>query len=176
MQRVVNKSSCGGNFTPGWFSFNNSETVKAVTLTFCSIQYHFITDIRAKFGIPNFSQSSDIGQNSDGGISDFWIACQCLIKENCHNSRTSDDNNMKLGPVTKLDKRNKTMLKYFNDDVISANCNVIVIFPISGQFGVIREQDSGRRVCKIYIFINNNLLFYKNWKQNSRQLSHYCFE
>ena len=27
----------GGNFTPCWFALNNSETVKAVTLTFCSI-------------------------------------------------------------------------------------------------------------------------------------------
>ena len=31
-----------------------------------------------------------------------------LIKENCHNSRTSDDIDMKLGPVTNLDKKNKT--------------------------------------------------------------------
>ena len=25
------------NPSPGWFSFNNSETIKAVTLAFCSI-------------------------------------------------------------------------------------------------------------------------------------------
>ena len=68
-------------------------------------------DILAKFGIRNSSQSLEIGQNSDGGISDFWISGQSLIKENCHNSRTSDDIDMKLGPVTKLDKRNKTTLK-----------------------------------------------------------------
>ena len=42
------------------------------------------------------------------GVSDFG---QSLIKENCHNSRTSDDINMKLGPVPKLDKKNKTMSK-----------------------------------------------------------------
>ena len=94
MHRVVNKSSCGGNFTPCWFSHNNSETVKATTLVFCSIQYHFIIDIRAKFGIPNLPHSSDIRQNSDGGIPDFWISSQCLIKGNCHNSRTSDDIDM----------------------------------------------------------------------------------
>ena len=29
------------------------------------------------------------------------------MKRNCHNSRTSDDIDMKLGPVTKPDKRNK---------------------------------------------------------------------
>ena len=41
---------------------------------------------------------------------------------------------MKLGPVTKQYKRNKTASKNF-DEVISANCNVSVVFPISDQFG-----------------------------------------
>ena len=36
---------------------------------------------------------------------------------------------MKLGPVTKLDKRNKTTLNKIDDDVMSANCDVIVFFP-----------------------------------------------
>ena len=35
---------------------------------------------------------------------------------------------MKLGPVTKLDKRNKTTTKKINDHVMLANCEVIVIF------------------------------------------------
>ena len=71
----------------------------------------WIRDIHAKFCIHNSPQSSDIGQNSDGGISVFRISGQSLIKENCHNSRTRDDIDMKLGPVTKLDKRNKTTSK-----------------------------------------------------------------
>ena len=33
------------------------------------------------------------------------------MKENCHNSRTSDDNDITLGTVTKLDKRNKRASK-----------------------------------------------------------------
>ena len=33
------------------------------------------------------------------------------LKENCHNSRTSDGIDIKLGPVPKPDKRNKTTLK-----------------------------------------------------------------
>ena len=49
---------------------------------------------------------------------------------------------------------------------MSANCGVIVIFLIYGQFGAIRKPDSGRIVSKIYIFINSNLLSYKTWKQN----------
>ena len=36
---------------------------------------------------------------------------QSLIKRNCHNFRTSDDIDMKLGPVTKLDKKDKTTSK-----------------------------------------------------------------
>ena len=39
---------------------------------------------------------------------------------------------MKLGPVTKPDKRNKTMSKKFDDDVMLGNCDVIVILPIYG--------------------------------------------
>ena len=93
---------------PPFSPLNNSEMAKeAVTLTFLQ----FIRDICAKFGILNSSQSPDIGQNSREGISNFRISGQSLIKENCHNSRTSDDIDMKLGPVTKLDKKNKTPSK-----------------------------------------------------------------
>ena len=46
------------------------------------------------------------------------------------------------------------------------NCVIIVIFLICGQFGTIRKPDSKWLVCKIYIFINKNLLSYKIWKQN----------
>ena len=56
-------------------------------------------------------------QNSDGGISNFQISSQSLIKENCHNSRISNDIDMKLEAVTKPDNRNKTMSKKIDDDV-----------------------------------------------------------
>ena len=39
---------------------------------------------------------------------------------------------MKLGPVTKFDKRNKAKPKNFDDDVMPANFDLIVIFPIYG--------------------------------------------
>ena len=68
---------------------------------------------------------------------------------------------MRLGPVTKLDKRNKTTLKKIDYDVMSKNCDAIVIFSIYAQFGAIRKPDSGCRVCKNYVFINNHLLSYK---------------
>ena len=49
---------------------------------------------------------------------------------------------MKLGPLTKLDKRNKKTSKKFEDDVMLTNCDVIVNFPIYSQFGAIRKPSS----------------------------------
>ena len=49
---------------------------------------------------------------------------------------------------------------------MSENCDVIVIFLIYGQFGAKQMPDSGRMVCKIYIYINSNFSFYKSGKQN----------
>ena len=68
---------------------------------------------------------------------------------------------MKLGPVTKLDKINKITPKKFDDDVMSENCDVIIIFPIYGQFGAIRKPYSGCIVYRTYIIINSNVLSYK---------------
>ena len=73
-----------------------------------------------------------MGQNSDGGISDFWISGQSFIKKNCHKSRISHDIDIKIGPVTKLDKGNTTLSKKTDNDVTSANCDIIVIFLIYG--------------------------------------------
>ena len=69
---------------------------------------------------------------------------------------------MKLRPVTKFDKRNKTTLKNIDVDAMSKNCDVTVIFQISGQFGAVQRPDFGHRVCKSYLFSNSNLLSYKN--------------
>ena len=44
---------------------------------------------------------------------------------------------MKLEPVTKNDKRNKTTPKKLDDNVMPENCDFIVIFSIYGQFGAI---------------------------------------
>ena len=73
---------------------------------------------------------------------------------------------MTLRPVTKIAKRNKTTSNKFDDDVMSTNFDVIVIFLINGKFEATLKPDSGCIVCKTYIFINSSLLFYKNWKQN----------
>ena len=57
--------------TPCWFSLRIKNS--------SSIQQHFIKDIRVKFVISNSSQSPDIAQNSDWGISDFQISGPPLI-------------------------------------------------------------------------------------------------
>ena len=75
----------------------------------------------------NTPHSQDIGQNSDGGIPD--------------NSRTSDNIDMKLGQVTKRDKRNKSPSKKFADNIMTENYGVIVIFTIYGQFRALRKPD-----------------------------------
>ena len=73
---------------------------------------------------------------------------------------------MKLGPVTKLDNRNKTTSKKIDNDVMSRNCDIIVIFLIYGIFRANRKPNSGCIVCKTYVSINSNFWSYKNWKQN----------
>ena len=87
---------------------------------------------------------------------------------------------MKLGPVAKLEKKNKTMSKNFDDDVMSKNFNLIAIFPIYSQFGGIWRPDSGRIVCKTYVFIlivTFHLTKSENkTKKSLTQLSHYCNE
>ena len=153
----------GNNFTnPCQFSLENSEMVKAVTLAFCSTQQHFIRDIIHKFDIPNLPLSPDTGQNSDRGISDFQISSQPFIEENRHNSRTSNDSDVKLGPVTKLEKKEHGNIKKVFRRRYIRICDIIIIFRIYGQLGAIWKSDSGHVVCKTYIFIKSNLLFYKN--------------
>ena len=67
---------------------------------------------------------------------------------------------MKLGTVTKIYKTNGTRPKKVDDNVMLADCGVIVIILTYGQFGALRKPYSGCIVCKTYIFINNNLLSY----------------
>ena len=86
---------------------------------------------------------------------------------------------MKPRPVTKLDKRNITTSNKFDDDVMSENCNVIVIFRIFDQFGAVWRPDSGHRVCRSYVCNNSNLCLTKTESRTKKsliQLSHYCFE
>ena len=47
---------------------------------------------------------------------------------------------MKTGPITKLEKRNKTASKNSDNDVMSKNCDVTVIFGFLANL----EQSGGR--------------------------------
>ena len=76
-----------------------------------------------------------------------------LIEKKKKASRISNDIDRKLGPVTKINKKNMTTSKKNDYDLMSTNCDVIVIFPIYGQYGAIRKRDSGRMAVKTYIFI-----------------------
>ena len=83
---------------------------------------------------------------------------------------------MKLGTVTKLDKRKTVKSRKFDENVMSANCDVIVIFPIYGQFEAIWKPDFGCMV-KTYIFINSNFTKTVNRTRKSlSQLSYYSFQ
>ena len=52
---------------------------------------------------------------------------------------------MKLRPVTKLE--GKKWQKKIDNDFMSTNYDVTVIFPICGQFGAIQKLDSRCMVC-----------------------------
>ena len=63
---------------------------------------------------------------------------------------------MKLGPVTKTNKKiTKKTPQKLDDEVMSTNCDVIVIFWFMANLG-----QSANRItdfCKTYIFINRNV-------------------
>ena len=58
---------------------------------------------------------------------------------------------MKLGPVTKLDERNKATSKKFSNEVMPVNSDVIAILLIYGQFGGVRKPNFGCIFCKTYL-------------------------
>ena len=80
---------------------------------------------------------------------------------------------MKLGPLTKIDTRNKITSKNFSDDVMLANFRVIFILPIYDWFGAIQKPDSGRIIFKVTFSLN--LIFYlTNLKIEVRIIQHSC--
>ena len=55
-----------------------------------------------------------------------------------------------------------------DNNVMLANCDIIVFFSIYFHFTVFRKLDSRRMVYKTSILINSNLLSYKTWKRNQK--------
>ena len=79
---------------------------------------------------------------------------------------------MKLRAVTKLDRRNKTTSKNFDNDVISGSCDVIVSFWIFGQFGA-RIPDMECAKVMFSVIVTFFLTKTENKTKNSlTQLSH----
>ena len=84
---------------------------------------------------------------------------------------------MKLRPVTKLDRINKTTSKKLDVDVLSENCDVILIFRIYGQFRAVRRPDFGHRTAKVMFSVTVTFCLTKTenrTKKSLTQLSHYC--
>lgn len=85
----------------------------------------FLKDIGPEISIPNLSQPLDIGRNLYRSISNSRISGQSLIKDNY---KTSNDIYMKLGPLSKLEKRNTIKLRKLDDDAILRNSESFLIF------------------------------------------------
>ena len=60
---------------------------------------------------------------------------------------------MKLGMVTKINKKNKITSKKVDDDVMWENSDIIVIFAIYDKSEEIWKPDCRRIACKTYILI-----------------------
>ena len=153
------------NFTLCWFSLNNSETVKAVTCHFA-----IFSNISLETFMPNLVsltrpslQILGITQTGVFPISGFLV--NPLLKKNCRNSRTSDDIDTKLEPVTKLDKANKTTPKNLTMTSCRQFAVSLLFFPsLKLTFSLIVTFDLTKTENRT-----------KN-KKPQTQLSHYCFE
>ena len=120
------------------------------------------------------SQSSDIGQNSDGGISDFRISADQSPIKKIVNSRTSNDINMKLEPVTKIDSRTKTTLKNLT---VTPGREILTSLLF---FQIMANLEAGFRTQSVKLTFSLGVTFYlikaENSKKSLTQLSHNCFE
>ena len=70
---------------------------------------------------------------------------------------------MKLGPVTKTDKKNTARLKKLT---MALCCKIVTSLSFFRIYGF--WMDSGHMAYKIYIFINSDLLCYKTLKQKEK--------
>ena len=79
---------------------------------------------------------------------------------------------MKLGQVTKLDKRNTTTSEKFDNDFMQANYDFIVIFPTYGQFGAMQKPSARISLTATLHFTKTK----NRIKKSLKKLSCYCFE
>ena len=133
----------------------------------CQIWYYF------------FPQSPYIGQNSDEGILDLRISGQSFMKGNCHNSRTSDDIDMNLGPATKLDKKIKTTSKKLTMTLCSKIVTSLSFFQFTANLEQSRSRIPDVQSVKLIfpLIITFSLTKTENkTKKSPTEISHYYFE
>ena len=109
-------------------------------------------------------------------VSGFLV--KSLINKYCHSSRASNHTDMKLGPLTELDKRNILTSSKCNNNIMPANYDFLVLYLIYGWFEAIQKPDSRSMVYGLYVSINGKYLR-KNKKRTEKsltQLSCYCFK
>ena len=86
---------------------------------------------------------------------------------------------MRLGPVTKLYKRNKKTPKYFDDDIMLENCVIIVFFIFMANLEQSRSRIQNAESAKVMFSLIVNFYLTKTenrTKKSLKQLSQYCFE
>ena len=99
-----------------------------------------LREIHTNFGMVNLPQYPGIEQKAEKSISDFRISGHLFINENCHNSRTSHDIDMKFGPVTWQEQHG-----YVNKKLKMTSCQQTVTSLSCFQF-LNNLQPSGGRI------------------------------
>ena len=83
----------------------------------------------------------DTDQNSDRVFSISGFLVKSLTNKNCPNSKTSNNIDMKLGPVTNLVKKIQQRQKNLTMTSCWQMMTSLSLFQIYGQFGVIRKPN-----------------------------------
>ena len=120
--------------------------VKAVTLALAAFSNFSLETL-----VPNLvslicPSPQILRRNSDGGISDFRISGKSLINKNCHNSRTSDDFDMKLGLVIKTRETRQRQQKLMMTSCLQIVTSLL-FFRFIANLEQFRKTDSGRLIC-----------------------------
>ena len=80
-------------------------------------------------------------QNSERVVSISGFPVKSFINKNCPNSKTSNNIDMKLGPVTKLVKKIQQRQKSLTMTSCWQMMTSLSLFQVYGQFGVIRNPN-----------------------------------
>ena len=102
-----------------------------------------------------------------------------LENKNWYNSRTSDDIDMKLGPITRIDKRNKTTLKKITMTSYREIVTSLSFFGFLAHLEQSGDQIPGTESAKVMFsaIVTFRLTKTENrTKKTLTQLWHYCFQ